>query len=431
MTQRTGTAANTVSKGHARYIFLLLFLLYAFDYIDRLVVVSMFPFIQKEWGISDTQCGMLISAVYWSLLIFSVPVSILVDRWSRKKSIGIMSMFWGFATLACAYTTNFWQLFVTRTAIGIGEAGYAPGGTAMISTLFPQEKRARMLGLWNASIPLGSALGMVIGGYVAQHYGWRHAFGIVAIPGMIIALLFFFVKDYKTVDLVEHTGEPGRTAAKKMRVLDVMRHFAKNPTLLFNNFGFAASVLVTTGLLSWLPTYFHRTQGIDMTSAGTKAGSIMIMSMIGAPLVGWLTDLWQKKRANARMLTPAVTSVAAAILLFAAINFFEGSAQYAVFLVAGVACAGFIPGSVAVTQDVVHPGLRAMSLSLNVVIQHMFGSSIAPVVVGAVSDAHGIQAGLMVLPGAAMVGALLYFIGSFFYIAARARTQKLEQALNI
>lgn len=184
---------------NANYAFALLFLLYMFDYIDRLIIVSLFPFLQQDWGLSDTQCGLLVSAVYWSILLFSFPVSILVDRWSRKKAIGLMAVLWSLATLVCVFTRNFKQLFSARIAIGIGEAGYAPGGTALISALFPPDKRARILGIWNASIPLGSAIGIASGGIIAEHLGWRHAFGIVAIPGIILALMFFKVKDYKTV----------------------------------------------------------------------------------------------------------------------------------------------------------------------------------------------------------------------------------------
>jgi len=110
-----------------------------FDYIDRLVVVSLFPFLKRDWGLTDTQCGLLVSAVSWAILVFSFPVSLLIDRWSRKKCIGVMAVLWSLATAACAFAKNFPQLFLARTAIGIGEAGYAPGGTAMISALFPEK----------------------------------------------------------------------------------------------------------------------------------------------------------------------------------------------------------------------------------------------------------------------------------------------------
>ncbi|HPJ38188.1 MAG TPA: MFS transporter, partial [Spirochaetota bacterium] len=115
-----------LSKGFRRYVFSLLFLLYFFDYVDRMIVTSLFPFIKADWGLSDAQCGMLVSAVYWSIVVFTFPASVLVDRWSRKKSIGIMGVLWSFATAACAFAGTFGHLFAARTAIGIGEAGYAP-----------------------------------------------------------------------------------------------------------------------------------------------------------------------------------------------------------------------------------------------------------------------------------------------------------------
>ena len=96
-----------LSKGYSYYVFILLFLLYIFDYVDRMVVVSLFPFLQNDWGLSDTQCGMLVSAVYWSIVLFSFPISLLIDRWSRKKSIGFMAVLWSLATVACAFTGNF------------------------------------------------------------------------------------------------------------------------------------------------------------------------------------------------------------------------------------------------------------------------------------------------------------------------------------
>jgi MFS family permease len=316
------------------------------------------------------------------------------------------------ATLACAFTRNFSQLLVTRAAIGIGEAGYAPGGTAMLSANFPQERRARILGLWNASIPLGSALGIGIGGWVAHHFGWRHAFGLVAFPGLILAVMFFFARDYETIQLVqkEETGKE-----KKMQFVDVARQFTHNKTLLCNNLAFAMNVFITTSLLSWLPTYFHRFDHLDMDKAGMKAGSIMIMAIIGAPLGGFLSDLWQKRKKNARLVFPALSSILTGCLLLLAFTFFRGPLQYGVLLLAGIAAVAFVPSCVAVTQDVVHPGLRAVSLSLNIIIQHLLGSSLAPFVIGKISDVHGLDKALTILPLFALLSGGLLFTGSFFY----------------
>ena len=199
--------------------------------------------------------GLLVSAVYWAIVILTFPVSILVDRWSRTKTIGIMAIMWSFATALCALTGNFVQLFMARLLIGIGEAGYAPGGSAMISGLYPIERRARMMGIWNASIPLGSAIGVLLGGIIAVHLGWKHAFGIVAIPGLIVSFLFLFVKDYKTVDL---SFVDRNSNIVKMEKKDIIREFVSKPSVIFTYFGIASVVFVTTSMLTWLPTTLKR-----------------------------------------------------------------------------------------------------------------------------------------------------------------------------
>ena len=399
------------------YVFTLLFLLYLFDYLDRMVIVSLFPFLKQDWGITDTQCGLLVSAVYWSILIFTLPVSVLIDRWSRKKSIGLMAVIWSAATLACAFTKNFGQLFSVRTAVGLGEAGYAPGGTALISAMFPKEKRARILGIWNASIPLGSALGIILGGIIAEHFGWRHAFGLVAIPGLMVALLFFYVKDYKTVALVQPAGRGGEKENVPMKLGDITVHFIRKKTLIFNNLAFAANTFVTTALLTWLPSYFQRLEGISMSKAATKGGVVMLLAIVGAPLGGYLADRWLKKRENARLLFPCLSSIATAIILFAAFRFFKEQAQYILLLAAGITAIAFVPAAVAVTQDVVHPGLRATSLSLCVVIQHLLGSALGPPSIGALSDTYGLETAMVFLPFFSLLAGGLFFGGSFFYKA--------------
>ena len=287
------------SKGYSNYVFMLLFLLYMFDYIDRMVVTSMFTSIERDWGITHTQSGMLVSAVYWAIVLLTFPVSILVDRWSRTKTIGIMAIMWSLATALCALTGNFVQLFMARLLIGVGEAGYAPGGSAMISGLYPIDKRARMMGLWNASIPLGSAIGVLLGGIIAVKLGWKHAFGIVAIPGLIVAILFLFVKDYKTVDL---SFIDKNSKKVKMEKKDMVKEFISKPSVLFTYFGIAAVVFVTTSMLTWLPTYFEKMRHIPQEKAGQMASSVMVLALVGAPLGGYLTDLWRKTRANARLL---------------------------------------------------------------------------------------------------------------------------------
>lgn len=384
-----------------------------FDYIDRMVVTSMFTSIERDWGISHTQSGLLVSAVYWAIVILTFPISILVDRWSRTKTIGVMAIMWSLATALCALTGNFVQLFMARMLIGVGEAGYAPGGSAMISGLYPVDRRARMMGLWNASIPLGSAIGVLLGGVIAAKLGWKHAFGIVAIPGMIVAILFLFVKDYKTVDLSFYDKYSNKI---KMEKKDMVKEFITKPSVLLTYLGMAAVVFVTTSMLTWLPTYFEKMRNIPQETAGKMASSVMVLALVGAPLGGYLTDIWRKSKSNARLLFPATTSFLSAVVLFLALVMFKGTIQYVLFLVFGVLVLAFISGAASVTQDVIHPGLRATSYAIAVVIQNLLGASTAPIVMGKIYDLTNIQTALSVLPFVLLLGAFLFWIGSKYYV---------------
>ena len=421
MTKTSPPEGYLFSKAYTAYVFLLLWFLYFFDYVDRMVVVSLFPYLKADWGLTDAQCGAMVSAVYWAIILFSFPVSIVIDRWSRKKSIGIMAVLWSMATAACALTKNFGQLFAARTAIGIGEAGYAPGGTAMISALYPEKKRAFMVGIWNASIPIGMAAGIVIGGLIASHWGWRHAFGIVALPGLVIALLFFFIKDYKTVGL-EKTVDRRKTekdsdpATKKMSKREIIRAFAGTPSLLMTYFGFAGMMFTSISMSTFLPTYFQRVQGFPLQKATLLASGIMLTSIIGSPLGGWIADTWMKKNIQARLLVPSISAFLAAVLFLGGFHLSTGGmVQYGIFLLAGIASIAWASSAIAVTQDVVHPGLRAVSYALCVITQNLLGSALGPVVTGAFSDRYGILTALKIASAMALISCILFYIGSRFY----------------
>jgi len=306
--------------------------------------------------------------------------------------------------------------------IGIGEAGYAPGGSAVISGLFPIDKRSRLMGLWNASIPVGTAIGHLLGGLIAVKLGWKHAFGIVALPGLIIAILFLFIKDYKTVDL----AFIDRTSRKiKMEKKDMIREFLTRPSVLFTYFGIAAVVFVTTALITWLSTYFQNVNGAPMDKAARDASLVMVLAVVGAPLGGYLTDAWRKKKANARLLFPAISTLCTAIVLFIALRL-SGTVQYVALLLVGVLITCFIAGAAAVTQDVIHPGLRATSYAIAVVVQNLLGSSMAPIVLGKIYDLSNIQTALSILPFILVVGALLFFLGSRHYEKDMEKVMKIN-----
>ncbi|MCU0378406.1 MAG: MFS transporter [Bacteroidales bacterium] len=413
------------SRSYTNYVFILLFLLYLFDYADRMVVNSMFSYIQKDLGINDFQSGWLVSVIYLTIGLLTFPVSLVIDRWSRTKTIGIMAIVWSLATLLCAFTGNYVQLFMARILIGFGEAGYAPGGSALISGLYPMEKRSKMMGLWNASIPLGSAIGVTMGGIIASSWGWKHAFGIVAVPGLIIAILFLFVKDYKTVDLSRVDTSNKRV---KMERKDIIREFLKKPSVIFTYFGMTAIVFVTTAMIVWLPKFFEISSGMDPKKAGTLAGAVMMLALIGAPMGGYIIDRWRRTEPRARMLFPAITTFISAILLFLAFYVFKGPMQLVTLFVFGIFIMLFISGAAAVTQDVIHPGLRATSYAIAVLVQNLLGSFTAPIVLGRISDLTNIKTAMSILPFSLVLGALLFLIGSRYYVSDmhKVATVKLE-----
>jgi MFS family permease len=414
------------SKSYSNYVFMLLFLLYFFDYADRMVVGSLFTSIQEEWtSITDTQCAALVSVIYLVIGILTFPISIVIDRWSRTKTIGIMAIIWSLATALCAFSGNYVQLFMARIMIGFGEAGYAPGGSALISGMYPLEKRSKMMGLWNASIPLGSAIGVTLGGIIANSIGWKHAFGIVAVPGLIVAILFLFVKDYKTVDLsfVDKTNNK-----VKMEKKDMINEFISRPSVIFTYFGMTAVVFVTTSMMVWLPKYFQSDYGLAKNKAGTLAGAVMVLALVGAPIGGFLVDKWRKSQPKARLLFPAWSTFTSALILFVAFFLFKGKNQLIPLFAFGIFVMTFIAGAAAVTQDVIHPGLRATSYAIAVAIQNLLGSFTGPLVIAKISDLnnHNIGLALSILPFVLMAGAILFYIGSRYYLSDMEKVAKIK-----
>jgi MFS family permease len=178
-----------IGKRQAWFAFAMTFALMLFDYIDRQVIVSLFPHIKSEWNLSDKQLGSLVSIISIVVAVGGIPVALLADRVSRVKSIFVMATVWSLASISCMFTTNYGQLFAARAVVGAGETGYGSVGAALISTLFPKRLRGALLGAFFAAASLGSVLGVVLGGMIAAKWGWRAAFGVVGVPGLVMALL--------------------------------------------------------------------------------------------------------------------------------------------------------------------------------------------------------------------------------------------------
>ena len=306
-----------VSKGHAYYALTLLFLLMAFDFIDRQVLASLLPSIKADWDLSDTQLGILVSAVNVSIAILALPVAIIVDRWSRKKTIGIMAVIWSLATVGCSFAGSYTQLVIARLGVGAGEAGYSAGGSAYLGNVFPESKRATAVGIFQSGAMIGTVIGVVVGGIIASKWGWRYAFGVVAVPGLILSLLVFFIKDYKTV-LVHVTDKDGKT--KDASWVEVLGMILRSPALVMLFIGHAAQLFFVGTLTNWMPSFFNRVHGVPMPEAGLKTGVVLLVAAAGAAIGGWIIDKLAAAYPQRRLFGCAIFSAITAALFVWAFN---------------------------------------------------------------------------------------------------------------
>ena len=191
-----GQDAWPIGKRAAFFTFFLSCTFLLLDFIDRQVLAALFPYLKQDMGLSDTQLGLLVSVVNVSIAVLTLPTGYLIDRWSRKYMMGIMTFVWSLATGACAFAGGFGHLFAARFFVGAGEAGYVPAAQSLIAASFPRKYRSTALSTFVTCASIGSPLGLLIGAFIAEHWGWRHAFGVVAIPGMLAAFLCIRIKDF-------------------------------------------------------------------------------------------------------------------------------------------------------------------------------------------------------------------------------------------
>jgi predicted MFS family arabinose efflux permease len=192
---RRGADDYLFSRGQAWFALAMTLALMIFDYVDRQVIVSLFPYLKAAWGPSDKQLGALVSVVSLTVALGAVPVALFADRASRVKSIVVMAVVWSLATISCMVTRSYSQLLAARAFVGLGEAGYGSVGAALIASHFPSRMRGALLAAFFASASVGSVLGVMLGGLIAARWGWQAAFGVVGLPGLVLALLYMKVRD--------------------------------------------------------------------------------------------------------------------------------------------------------------------------------------------------------------------------------------------
>jgi len=410
------------SSGSAMYILVICTLLYVINYIDRQVFSVVLQPMKVELGLTDTQCGLAQTIFILGMALCSFPVAYLIDRWSRNKTIGIMALLWSLFTFLTGFAKNFTSLVIPRSLVGVGESGFTAGGVAMVSAAYPPEKRARMLGIFNIGVPLGAAIGVIAGGAISAAMGWRWAFYIFAIPGIILGILAFFMKDYKTSADSGTAGTRinfGKSIAALFRIRSLVLYF----------FGYGILCFMTVSVLVWAPALMMRLMNISEATAGMIVGGWALTAIIAAPLGGWLADLWQKKTGKGRLYLPALASVLAAIVLIIMVMLRFGPIGIALGFVYGFLSVIGSPALNAVSQDVVPPAHKGLSMGMAVFSAYMFGGAWGPSVVGAISDAlgggaDGLITAMLFTTIAGFIAALLLWLAARTYPADMAKVQR-------
>lgn len=405
-----------VSRRQAWFAFAMTFALMLFDYMDRQVIVSLFPHLKAAWKLSDKELGALVSVISMVVAVGGIPVAAVADRFSRVRSIVVMGTVWSLACIACMFARNYGQLFVARAAIGAGETGYGAVGGALISGLFPTRLRSVLMGAFFAAASLGSVLGVLLGGVIAARYGWQAAFGVVGVPGLVLALAYRWVPDYRTVgwqpEAAPSARPPGRFPA---RILSTLR---ATPTLLWCCLGAALQCNVIASIWGWMPSYLNRYLGLPTDQAAIQAAGIVLVGALGTLFWSALIDRLALRRARAKIEAVALLCALTAmvfVLAFAALP--PGPAQVRLILVGGFLMTSLSGPITAVAYDVLHPGVRSTGAAVLSLAQNLFGLATGAFLTGLISDLKDLQFALAVMPGFGLLAALALLQASRSYEA--------------
>lgn len=388
----------------------LLFLLMAFDFIDRQVLSALLPLIKPEWNLSDAELGLLVAAVNITIAVLGLPVGYVIDRWSRTKAIGVMAVVWSLATGACAVAGNYGHLLAARFFVGAGEAGYSSGGNALLATIFPERLRGTVIGIFLSAAALGSIVGVVAGGYIGAHWGWRHAFGIVAVPGLLLALLTFFVRDYAT----SRVGGADGTGWQNVKAF--ARSVLGVPTLWLLFVAQGVQQFFVGAMVNWLPSYFNRYYGLDLQQAGARTGLLILATAVGLALSGYIADRLFGTTPRRRILASSAYAFLCGAINIVAWNLPPGAMQYGLLLGGSLFASAVVAPAMSAVTDMVHLGMRATALAALNVSSNLIGYALGPLIGGVLSDQFSLQTALQLV-------AFFPIIGSVVALAA-ARSAK-------
>ncbi len=421
---RSGEATTKPARTPGGRVLAILLLAYIFNFIDRQIIGILAVPIKAELELSDTQLslmGGIAFALFYSGL--AIPIAWLADRKSRVNIIAVSVALWSGFTALCGYAQNFWHLFLARMGVGIGEAGGVAPSYALVSDFYPKEKRARALALFSLGIPIGSALGVFFGGWIASNMDWRAAFIIVGLAGLPAALLVKIgIKEpvrggYDTADgAASEPAPPFGTVAARL---------ARTPSFWLLSFGAASGSILGYGLIFWLPSFFTRSFDLPLTSVGWFYGSIVLVGGVaGTWLGGWLGDRTGPDKPGGYALIPAICFTIAAPCF--AIGLFAPSLEIAwiLFTIGQMLALAWLGPVIAAVQHIVPPNMRATASASFLFINNLIGIGFGIFFLGFMSDTMGPRYGDESLRYSILYGLGFYVLSAAIYFVASTRLKK-------
>lgn len=427
----TMTGSRQALIGSARAALAILTFINLFNYLDRYVVAALVESLRRsELKLTDTQAGSLMSGF---LIVFALagPVfGALGDRRSRPRLIAFGVACWSVATGLSGLAWNFASLFAARAAVGIGEAAYVTVGPSLLSDYFPRAERGRVMAIFFCAIPVGSALGYVIGGFVDVHFGWRMAFFVAGVPGLVLALLCMGLRDPpRGSQDPEAAAQPpaaqppaappqaaGSPSASYLQLL-------RNRPYVLTIAGYAAYTFAMGGLAYWIPAFLERMRHVPEKSATFSFGLIVVITgFVGTFAGGWLGDFLARYTQRAHLWISAAATLAAVPFAWLALTV-ASPRTYLVCMVVAQLLMFLSTGPInAAIVNLVLPTQRASANALGVLAIHVLGDVPSPLLIGLISAHSSLEQGVKLVPVAILVGGLIWIFGALAQPAGPATT---------
>lgn len=396
-------------------VFALCFGLLISDYMARQVLNAVFPLLKAEWALSDGQLGWLSGIVALMVGLLTVPLSLLADRWGRVKSLTLMAILWSLATLLCGIAQNYEQMLTGRLLVGIGEAAYGSVGIAVVISVFPARMRATLASAFIAGGLAGQVLGVSIGGWVAQAYGWRMAFNVIALSGLVLALVFPLIAQQRKIDLLSGTASAATSTKPPIRSV------IANGSVICTYFASGLQYFVAGALPAWLPSFFGRYYEMPVARAASVAAIFLLIAGAGMVLCGMLTDRIARLRPEATPLLGIGFCMGCAVTLSSAFWLPTGPAQLALLGVAAFLCAASTGPTGAMVANLTPLAIHGTVFATLALANNILGLAPGPILTGRFADSLGLLGALRLLPIAALLSALAFFIAHRSYTRDLAR----------